>query len=78
MTDERYNTLNNDLGLLGHYIADLTSEEINEGYHFCYEWDGLLIGPGMPELRVCQCLPYSHNVYFTMPSNTLDTLNIIL
>jgi hypothetical protein len=35
--------------------AKLTSEEIAEGWHFCREWDGLLIGPGMPEMEACLC-----------------------
>lgn len=41
MTDERYNALmsNEDL--------ELTPSEIAKGWHFCCEWDALLIGPGM-------------------------------
>lgn len=33
----------------------LSAEEISEGWHFCREWDGLLVGPGMPELGCCSC-----------------------
>lgn len=33
----------------------LTQEEIKKGWHFCCEWDGLLIGPGMVEMKACQC-----------------------
>lgn len=33
----------------------LTEEEIARGWHFCADWDGLLIGPGMGELAACQC-----------------------
>ena len=33
----------------------LTEEEIEAGWHFCPEWDGLLIGPGMVELEACLC-----------------------
>jgi hypothetical protein len=33
----------------------LTPEEIAEGWHFCLEWDGLLVGPGMDELKYCNC-----------------------
>ena len=29
----------------------LTAEEIAQGWHFCPEWDELLIGPGMSELE---------------------------
>jgi len=35
----------------------LTQEEISCGWHFCPEWDGLLIGPGMDEFA--QCCPCS-------------------
>jgi hypothetical protein len=41
----------------------LTQSEIDKGWHFCPEWDDLLIGPGMDELQnfldpvslVCAC-----------------------
>lgn len=35
----------------------LESNELAEGWHFCPEWDGLLIGPGMDELDACLCTP---------------------
>ena len=36
----------------------LTQEEIATGWHFCPEFDGLLIGPETPELDdVCLCRP---------------------
>lgn len=25
------------------------------GLHFCYEWDEMLIWPGLPEFNACQC-----------------------
>ena len=28
--------------------AELTDAEIADGYHFCDEWDGLVVGPGHP------------------------------
>lgn len=34
---------------------ELTREEIRQGWHFCPEWDGLLIGPGMKETESCSC-----------------------
>jgi hypothetical protein len=37
----------------------LTPEEIAEGWHFCYEWDQLLVGPGMPEMECCLCFSKS-------------------
>jgi hypothetical protein len=49
MTDLRWSDLMNDDGL------PLTSEEIAEGWHFCYDWDGLLVGPGMKEMECCTC-----------------------
>lgn len=34
---------------------ELTPEEIEAGWHFCPEWDGLLVGPGLEELDSCLC-----------------------
>lgn len=33
----------------------LTEEEIKEGWHFCPDWDFLLVGPNMPEIQGCVC-----------------------
>lgn len=33
----------------------LTAREIAAGWHFCHEFDGLLVGPGMMEMTVCDC-----------------------
>lgn len=49
MTDERWKQLMADDSL------PLTSEEISNGWHFCSDWDGLLIGPGMKEVESCTC-----------------------
>lgn len=46
---------------------ELTPEEIAEGWHFCHEYDGLLVGPGMSELDCCRCLDSTHPVYKTVP-----------
>jgi len=35
--------------------AQLTQNEIAEGWHFCSDFDGLLIGPGMGEMKFCHC-----------------------
>ncbi len=35
---------------------DLTAKEFKEGWHFCCEFDGLLVGPGMEEQKYCNCL----------------------
>lgn len=33
----------------------LTTDELRAGWHWCREWDYLLVGPGMPELVACSC-----------------------
>lgn len=35
--------------------ACLTEQEIIEGWHFCPDWDYLLIGPMTPEMEACTC-----------------------
>jgi hypothetical protein len=49
MTNERWKELWENQEL------ELTEQEIVEGWHFCYDWDGLLIGPGMMEMECCTC-----------------------
>lgn len=49
MTDERW------LQLVISNTEQLTQEELDEGWHFCCDWDGLLVGPGMGERRACSC-----------------------
>jgi hypothetical protein len=34
----------------------LTQEELDEGYRFCCEWDGMLIHKDDPEAEACFCL----------------------
>jgi hypothetical protein len=46
----------------------LTEPELSEGWHWCPEFDGLLVGPGMGELRHCTCRPNTHPVYTTTPA----------
>ena len=36
--------------------TELTDDEIEEGWHFCWDWDGLLIHPDMPESQSCNCV----------------------
>lgn len=50
MATERYNSL------MRNPQAKLTSEEVNQGYRFCCEWDGLLIHHTHPEAMSCSCL----------------------
>lgn len=33
----------------------LTQEEILQGYHYCPDWDYMLIGPEDPETECCTC-----------------------
>jgi hypothetical protein len=47
MTKKRYNELWDDPEKF------LTNDEIEEGWHFCGEWDGMLVGPKMPETEFC-------------------------
>lgn len=35
--------------------GQLTPEEFASGWHYCWDWDGLLIGPGCPEIECCTC-----------------------
>jgi hypothetical protein len=60
MTDERYARLMQS-------DDPLTAQEVFDGWHFCREFDELLVGPGMSELRRCSCLPKEHPVYSTAP-----------
>jgi len=48
MNDDRWKTLMNS-------DQHLSKAEYLQGWHWCWNWDGLLVGPGMPELRACQC-----------------------
>ena len=33
----------------------LTLQERLEGWHYCIDWDFMIIGPGMPEMKHCNC-----------------------
>ena len=33
----------------------LTQEEMDGGWHFCAEWDDLVVGPGTREWFLCTC-----------------------
>ena len=49
MTRARYNLL------MTSDSEPLTDAEIKEGWHFCCEWDGLLIHPDDEEAKCCTC-----------------------
>ena len=54
MTPERYNALMdwNNEGL----ELSLTDDEIEQGWHWCGDWDFLLVGPDMEaEQASCNC-----------------------
>ena len=35
--------------------ATLTQKEVDEGWHFCWDWDGLLIHTSDLEYDCCSC-----------------------
>jgi hypothetical protein len=37
------------------HCDSLSTEEISQGWHYCYTWKGLLIGPGNPKMDNCKC-----------------------
>lgn len=49
MDDTRRGQLDHDVNL------NLTLEEILQGYHFCPDWDFLLVGPEDVEAQCCNC-----------------------
>ena len=34
---------------------EVPDADFAKGWHFCCEWDYMLIGPGMPETSICLC-----------------------
>lgn len=56
LTVERFHELENDWSLR------LTKEEVAEGWHWCDDWDGLLIHPTMKEADACLCFKEKENV----------------
>ena len=49
MTPERYRELN------GPFSIDLTVAEMRQGYHFCPDWDFMLIRLSEPGGEPCYC-----------------------
>ena len=41
--------------LMNNPALGLTKSEIEQGWHFCPEWDGLLVGERMREIDCCTC-----------------------
>lgn len=54
----------------------LTPEELQLGWHFCWDWDGLLVGPGMGELDSCTCHPKPPGWEPSKPKQLTDHNNI--
>lgn len=48
VNNERYNELNTK-------GFGLTEDEFNQGWHWCYDWDMMLVGPTMEEALFCNC-----------------------
>jgi hypothetical protein len=48
MTNERYM----EIEKAG---CGITQEEWNAGWHWCYDWDCMLVGPGMQAQESCLC-----------------------
>lgn len=49
MDKERWTQLMKDDSL------KLSESELDQGWHFCPDWDGLLVGPEMGEYEYCTC-----------------------
>jgi len=49
MKKERYKDL------MTNFDLNITDEEFKAGWHFCWEWDGLLIHKTWPETECCIC-----------------------
>ncbi len=49
MTRERWEELMRNSSIT------LEDEEFDEGWHFCADWDELLIRKDMPEMECCTC-----------------------
>lgn len=35
--------------------AKLTAQELAQGWHFCMDWDGMVVHPDEPEGESCTC-----------------------
>lgn len=56
MSIQRYNLLWDHSGsCAGCAKCKLTKEESEAGWHWCPDWDGLIVGPSTPEAECCTC-----------------------
>lgn len=56
MDKKRFDELNGNDG------RSLTESELAEGWHFCPDWDYLLVGPGSAEQDGCTCENNEHEM----------------
>lgn len=61
MTTERYKQLMSEL--MKGKPSGLTYAEMAEGWHFCQDWDGLLVGPECAEAESCYCQLDDHRAW---------------
>ena len=54
--------------LMADESMQLSPDEIEAGWHFCPEWDGLLIGSTMSEMDECVCAGINRSARFVRPS----------
>ena len=59
MTKERINALKAN-SIDSSPVDDLTDEEYDQGFHFCWDWDGLFITPDSDEFKCCTCHPLNN------------------
>lgn len=52
--------------------ATPTDEEIADGWHYCWDWDGLFIGPGMGEMDSCTCEGVNKSKHVSPPRVVCD------
>lgn len=46
----------------------LTQEELDQGYHFCPDWDFLLVGPEDEDAQACTCKWDDNTPFYPIPS----------
>jgi len=58
MTSERFSEL------MGTPDCELTAAELAKGWHWCGDFDGLLVGPSMSEMDCCTCpgIPFKSSI----------------
>ncbi len=71
MNNERWKELSESSTL------PLLPSEIELGWHWCHEFEGLLVGPGSHELHCCHCWNKDHPVYLTKPPEDNTPLDLV-